>query len=134
MQRKNPLAFYFSVDVRRKPCLTWQHNVSAHFGKSKISRQDFSWLVHPYWRELYFGMEKVVFSLARPGASEANAQKFVLTVNVPLRNADGKYYWYSQVSYPASFDEEGRIVEYLNEFHRLTEFDRMIPNRTTHHQ
>lgn len=60
---------------------------------------------------------------------EQITKELIVTANVPLKNNRGKYYWYDQVSFPASFDAKGAMVEYLNEFHCLAEFDRMVPSR-----
>lgn len=125
--RNNPNAFYVAVDPRPDPKLVWSHNTVAHFGMKALSYKNFMSAVHPFWRPLYQGMAEFSYQSNQAITSEKTLKELILTSNVPLRNNRGQYFWYSQISFAGSFDARGAMVEYLNEYHRLAEFNRMIP-------
>lgn len=125
--RNNPNAFYATVDARPDPKVVWSYNTTTHFNSQEFTYKSFFSAVHPFWLPIYKGMLELNRQFFAPAKNGNATRDFILTANVPLRNKSGKYYWYSQVSYAGSFDERGGIVEYLSEFHRLAEFDRMVP-------
>lgn len=127
--RNDPNTFYATVDPRPDVKVTWSYSTDAHFGPQKFTYQNFFDAIHPFWLPLYMGMVEFTLRLVKPTVNESGTRNLSLTTNLPLRNKSGKYYWYSQVSFAGSFDGRGALVEYFNEFHRLAEFDRMIPSR-----
>ena len=129
--RNDPNTFYATVDPRPAPKVVWSYNTQAHFSAKTFGYQTFFAAVHPFWLPLYVGMFEVSHRLFDPPPSGTSGRDFTLTANVPLKHKSNKYYWYSQVSLPGTFDDRGGIVEYLSEFHRLAEFDRMVPARQT---
>jgi len=127
--RRNPNTFYATVDPRPEPKVTWSYNIQAHFARQELTYYGFFAAIHPFWLPLYAGMAEFTHQLIAPMVDENITKDLIITASVPLRNDRGKYFWYNQVSFPGTFDKRGVMVQYLNEFHRLAEFDRMVPSR-----
>ena len=132
--RNDPNTFYQVVDHRPEPKVVWAHNTRAHFNAGEFSFNTFFGALHPFWRPIYVGMIVPRYEFFNSFHSGNSKRDLILTLNVPLRDKSNKYYWYSEVSIPGTFDSRGAVVESLGEFHRLSEFDRMIPalQRLTH--
>lgn len=126
--RNDPNTFYITVDPRPEPKVVWSYNTAAHIGAKTLSYKSFFAAIHPFWLPIYTGMLRLNHRLFEPARTMKISRDFILTANVPLRYDSRKYYWYSQVSIAGTFDDRGGMVEYLNEFHQLAEFDRMVPS------
>ncbi len=126
-RRSDPNTFCVAVDPRPAAKVVWSYNTEAHFGLKNFEYKNFFAAIHPFWLPIYIGMVELNHRLFEPARTEKISRDFILTANIPLRYKSNKYYWYSQVSIAGTFDSRGAMVEYLNEFHQLAEFDRMVP-------
>ncbi|TXF90391.1 hypothetical protein FUA23_06265 [Neolewinella aurantiaca] len=127
--RNNPNTFYATVDPRPEPKVVWSSNTRAHFGPKEFTYSRFFDAIHPFWLPIYVGMVESTYRLVKPTVNIDGVRELIMTGNFPLRIENGKYFWYNQVSMAGTFDEKGALVEYFNEFHRLSEFDRMVPDK-----
>lgn len=127
--RSNPNIFYATVDPRPEPKVTWSYNTQGHFARREFTYNGFFAAIHPFWLPLYAGMAEFAYRLIMTMNDEDITRDLIITASVPLKNEQGKYFWYNQVSFPGTFDKHGLMIQYLNEFHRLAEFDRMVPSR-----
>jgi hypothetical protein len=127
--RNDPNTFYATVDSRPDPKVVWSCSTETHFGSKEFTHQGFFEAIHPFWLPLYIGMAELTYCIVSETVSDNRIRDLSLTTNLPLRNKSGQYYWYSQMSIAGSFDDRGALVEYFNEFHRLAEFDRLVPTK-----
>lgn len=114
--RQGPLrwAFYLIVDMAAGD-LAWQHGLDRSLGApaTGLTIQEFFQHIHPDYLPRYFAWGFAVHE-AYFRHPEATVENPVYHIALPLRHADGAYYWYTQRSVPLQADARGQLVSYFN--------------------
>lgn len=126
-QRDDLNIFYLIVDVRKGPKTVWGHNITRHFGLKSLEQLDLYDRIHPQWRSWYQSMSELIYRIGINQFSDYMALGFTYSVSVPLKQADGRYYWYRQYTRPVTFDANGNIIHFVMEMRLLCAYDRLAP-------
>ncbi len=127
--RKDPNSFYLTFNISDPPIINWSHNADRLLGVSNLDYEEYYTRIHPTWFPLHVGFGTAAYLIGRRLFGKDSEDWANYTINVPFRHGDGTYHWYNQVSVPATFDSERRMVSHLNQYHRLCPFDRLVPSR-----
>ncbi|TXF90392.1 hypothetical protein FUA23_06270 [Neolewinella aurantiaca] len=127
--RKDPNSFYLTFNISSPPSISWDYNVDHLLGVPTLTYDLYTSLIHPDWVPLHVSFGAAAYLVARRFAQKRFNKLTVYTTNVPIRHQSGKYHWYKQVSFPAAVDSNGYIINHLNQYHRLCDYDKLIPIR-----
>lgn len=127
--RKSPNSFYLTFTISKPPVISWSHNIDHQLGITDINYEHFFDCIHPVWLPLHLGFGAAAYGIAGRIYQKYPRDSIVYTSNIPIRHADGTYHWYNQVSFPAGFDDKGRMVSHINQYHRLCDFNKLVPSK-----
>lgn len=119
--------FYLIVDARKGPKAVWGHNIRRHFGLQSLDQLDIHDRIHPQWRNWYESMSELIYRIGINQFNDYLALGFSYSVSVPLKQADGCYHWYRQLTRPVTFDADGNIVHFIMEMRLLCAYDLLAP-------
>lgn len=128
-ERKGPNSFYVTFHLQSPPNISWSHNVDRHLGLSHLDYEEYKSLIHPAWFPMHAAFGGAVYVEGMKMYKSQQKKFGVYINNVPLKNQNGSYDWFNQVSVPAAFDAEGHLTCYLNHYHRLCAFDLLVPTK-----
>lgn len=128
-ERKDPNSFYLTFKLSDPPVINWSHNSDRHLGVDELDYEQYYSRIHPVWFPLHIAFGTVGYLIGRR-LFGANSEEWAsYTINVPLKDKNGDYHWYNQVSIPATFDRNRKLISHLNQYHRLCPFDRLVPSK-----
>ncbi len=114
--RHGPLrwAFYLIVDMNAGD-IAWQHGLDRSLGApaAGLTIQEFFQHIHPDYLPRYIAWALAVHE-AYFRHPEVTSENPVYHITMPLRHADGAYYWYTQRSVPLQADGRGQLISYFN--------------------
>lgn len=126
-QRGDNNIFYLLVDVRKGPQTTWCHNLERHFGAARLTQQQLRDRIHPQWTNWYEATCEIIYRIGINQLRDYLALGINYSISVPLRQGDGKYYWYRQFTRPITFDRNRNVVQFVTEMRLLCAYDRLVP-------
>lgn len=127
--RKDPNSFYLTFTISNPPLISWSHNIDRQLGITDLNYETFFDCIHPVWLPLHLGFGTAAYGIRRKVFQKWPNELAVYTTNIPMRHEDGTYHWYNQVSFPIGYDNKGRMVSHINQYHRLCVFNKLVPSR-----
>jgi hypothetical protein len=127
--REDPNSFYATTNLSPEQNMEWFHNMKRHLGVDALDYQAFLSHIHPAWFPLHRGYTIGAYETLYSEDFGFSHRNCIYTINVPLSHPDGSYHWYNQMTVAAGFDEKEAMTMHLSHYHRLCEYDRLVPQR-----
>ncbi len=117
--KKSPLSnkhFYLAVDTYKLE-LTFQLYLNRFFEhKQHWTIKDFFDQVHPDYLESYLLWAKSIYTMMAAHPEYMSVIDVSYKIMIPLRNAEGKYYWVLQEAYILQLDEYNNPISHFNTY------------------
>ncbi|MEM6769583.1 MAG: PAS domain-containing protein [Bacteroidota bacterium] len=128
-RRKDPNIIYMTVDIRNDLHAEWGFNTPKHFACEALTPEILVNLIHPVWQSINLAFRDENYVIAAELMARQEPLEVRFQFNLPLRRKDGKYYWFKQVVYPVTYDDNGNVVHFMKELRLMTDFDKLAPEK-----
>lgn len=123
----NPECFHLTVDPRPPGEVHWSYNTEYHLGHKQPDGAFYLGMFHPKWYLIFIAASLSALKIYRRTSGEQYKPDQSFNLMVPLRQANGAYYWYNMYTIPGAFDEKGRLTRHINVFQRICSFENLFP-------
>lgn len=117
--KQNPLSkkhFYLAIYLPTNE-IFFQHHLSAFFGLNQpATLLDFFEQVHPDYLDAFLHWAKSVYLAAAELCDSLMVLEGSYKITLPLRNADGVYYWVLQEGYVLQLDKHKQMISQFNTY------------------
>ncbi len=125
--KSNPLSkkhFYLAIHLSTYS-LSFQLYLSDYFGlKCSSTLNDFFDAIHPDYKDTFFQWAKSAHLVAVAHPEFLNILDISYKIMLPLRNANGCYYWVLQESYVLQMNQEKQMISQFNTYTVVGEYDK----------
>lgn len=126
-RRADPNIFFLVIDISKMSDTYWCYNTARHFGTDFITRADLFERIHPRWHDYYQALSLLIFRIGTTLLKDYLKFQAQYTINVPLRQSNGTYYWYTQFTRPLAFAANGNLTHFTKELRLLCTYDNLSP-------
>lgn len=121
-------SFYKVVDLRG-PRIKWHANVKPLLGYDDLDLNKYFNIIHVDFVRLYVEFGCAAYQIGLEMSEELTKHNTYYAIMVPLRKANGEYWWFKQISIPLEFDANNRMVSHLNIYRIIDRYHRLSPSR-----
>lgn len=129
LSRLIPERYYWVTDIRKK-AIIWQAGVTENLG---YSAESFSLpfsihLIHPDFREIISWYAIQLYTLSQDTTYWSEGSEVTYKVEFPIKRCNNTYVIVRQYARPFAFDQEGRMIQNLNQFQIKDRYDGQLPD------
>jgi hypothetical protein len=109
--------FYLLTSLQHEPRIIMQEGLYKSLAyTSDFSYEDFRQAIHPDYRENFELLTMSSHQLLRHNANRFGPFTHTLRFTLPLRHYNGEYFNFARLSTAISLDENGEVLEYLDQY------------------